>query len=96
MKQMMTVAGGVFFAITIMSLIAGSATFFQIAKFQNELENRSQFDKTVSQLTNYEELNKQKLKGMQDVIVTSFIIAGMSGFIGIGLAVTGKSKSTQN
>ncbi len=95
MKQMLTVSGGVFFAIAIMSLIVGGGSFIQKIQFQSELESRGQVNKTVSEWSGFEEFNKQKLKGIEDVIFTSIIIAGTSGFIGVALAIAGKNKGTQ-
>ncbi|MBW4614102.1 MAG: hypothetical protein KME21_12660 [Desmonostoc vinosum HA7617-LM4] len=95
MKQMMTIAGGVLFAIAIISLIVGGASFVQIIQFQNQLDSRGQVNKTISEVTGYEEFNKQELKGKQDTMVNSFIIAGIFGSIGVGLAIAGKSKAAQ-
>lgn len=94
MKQMLTVSGGVFFAIAIMSLIFGGGIFAKKNQFQNELENRGQVNKTLSKLSGLEEFNKQELEGMQSIISTSLIVTGITGSIGIALAFAGKSKAT--
>jgi uncharacterized protein YneF (UPF0154 family) len=47
MKQMMIIAGGILFAIAMISLIFGGATFVQIMQFQNELKSRGQVNKTL-------------------------------------------------
>ncbi|MBD2344133.1 hypothetical protein [Anabaena subtropica] len=95
MKQMMTVAGGILFAVAIISLIFGGASFFQIIQFQNELESRSQADKLFRKVTDLDKFDEQALKGKQDAMVTSLAIAGIFGSVGIGLAVAGRSKTTQ-
>ncbi|MEH2465214.1 hypothetical protein [Nostoc sp.] len=95
MKQMMTVAGGILFAIAIISLIVGGATFVQIIQFQNELGSRGQVNKTLSVLTGIEKFNEQELKGKQDTMVGSLAIAGIFGVTGIGLAIAGRTKATQ-
>lgn len=94
MKQMFTVSGGVFFATAIMSLIVGGGYFVQKVQFQNELENRGQVSKTISEWSGFEEFNNQKSEKIQDAISTSVLIAGITGSIGIGLAFAGKSKTT--
>ncbi|MCP6761490.1 MAG: hypothetical protein NHB32_22745 [Fischerella sp. CENA71] len=95
MKQMMTIAGGILFAVAVISLIVGGVTFVQIIQFQNQLESRGQVNKKISEWTGIEEFNKQELKGKQDAMVASFVIAGIFGSTGIGLAFAGKSKTTQ-
>jgi hypothetical protein len=95
MKQMMTIAGGILFAIASISLIVGGVSVFQIVQFQNELESRGQVNKALSELTGIEKLNEQELKRKQDAMIASFAIAGIFGFVGIGLAFAGKSKTTQ-
>lgn len=92
---MMTIAGGILFAVAILSLIVGGATFVQIIQFQNELQSRGQVNKTFSEWTGLEEFNKQELKKKQDVMVGSLAIAGIFGATGIGLAIAGKNKATQ-
>lgn len=95
MKQMMTIAGGILFAVAMISLILGGVSFVQIIQFQNELESRGGVNKTLSQLTGLEKFNEQELKGKQDVMIASFVIAGIFGCTGIGLAIAGRSKATQ-
>jgi hypothetical protein len=95
MKQMMTVAGGILFAISIISLIFAGVSFVQVMKFQNELQGRSSFNKTVSEWTGIEKFNEQELKGKQDTMVNSLVIAGVFGSVGIGLAIAGRTKATQ-
>ncbi|NJL80810.1 MAG: hypothetical protein HC836_41290 [Richelia sp. RM2_1_2] len=95
MKQMLTVSGGVFFAIAIISAISGGAFFVQKLQFENELAERGQFNKTVSKLSGWEEFNQQKLDGMEAAIITCVSVAGISGSLGIGLAIAGKSKTAQ-
>ncbi|KAB8335345.1 hypothetical protein SD80_003175 [Scytonema tolypothrichoides VB-61278] len=95
MKQMMTISGGILFAVAMISLIFGGATFVQIIQFQNELESRGQVNKTLSEWTGIEKFNKQEMKGKQDAMVASLATAGIFGSVGIGLAVAGRSKTTQ-
>lgn len=95
MKQMLTVSGGVFFAIAIICTICGGGFFIQKLQFENELADRGQFNKTVSEWTGWEEFNQQKLDNMQSAIITSVAVAGISGSLGIGLAIAGKSKTAQ-
>lgn len=94
MKQMLTTAGGVFFAIGIISLILGGWSFIEKIKLQNELASRNQFIKTISELTDVEVFNNKELQKKQDAAVTFLVITGISGSIGIGLALAGKSKVT--
>lgn len=91
---MLTVSGGVFFATAIMSLIVGGGYFVQKVQFENELENRGEVSKTISEWSGFEEFNKQKSQEIQDTISNCLIIAGITGSIGIGLAIAGKSKAT--
>jgi hypothetical protein len=95
MKQMMTVAGGILFAVAMISLIFGGATFFQIIQFQNELESRSQADKLFREVTRLKQFDEQALKGKQDAMVASLAIAGIFGSVGIGLAIAGRNKATE-
>jgi hypothetical protein len=95
MKQMMTISGGILFAVAMISLIFGGATFVQIIQFQNELESRGQVNKTLSEWTGIEKFNKQEMKGKQDAMVASLATAGIFGSAGIGLAIAGRNKATQ-
>ncbi|NJM19021.1 MAG: hypothetical protein HC836_12330 [Richelia sp. RM2_1_2] len=95
MKQMLTVSGGVLFAIAIISAIFGGGFFIQKLQFENELANRGDFNKTVSKIIGLDEFNKQKLEGIQTGVNTSFAVAGISGVLGIGLAIAGKTKTAQ-
>ncbi|MEH2154563.1 hypothetical protein [Nostoc sp.] len=95
MKQMMTVAGGILFAVAITSLIVGGVSFFQIIKFQSELESRGQANKLFNEVTGLKKFDEQELKGKQDTMVGSLAIAGIFGSVGIGLAMAGRSKATE-
>ncbi|MBE9211322.1 hypothetical protein IQ247_01060 [Plectonema cf. radiosum LEGE 06105] len=95
MKQMLTVSGGVLFAIAIISAIFGGGFFIQKLQFEQELANRGDFNKTVSKIIGLDEFNKQKLEGIQTGVNTSFAVAGISGVLGIGLAIAGKTKTAQ-
>ncbi|MGF1675533.1 MAG: hypothetical protein ACFCUV_17890 [Rivularia sp. (in: cyanobacteria)] len=95
MKQMLTVSGGVLFAIAIISAIFGGGFFIQKLQFEQELANRGDFNKTVSTFTGWEEFNKQKLEGIQTGVNTSLAVTGICGILGIGLAIAGKSKTAQ-
>ncbi|MBF2016070.1 MAG: hypothetical protein IGS23_12870 [Rivularia sp. T60_A2020_040] len=95
MKQMLTVSGGVLFAIAIISAIFGGGFFVQKLQFENELANRGDFNKTVSKIIGLDEFNKQKLEGIQTGVNTSFAVAGICGVLGIGLAIAGKTKTAQ-
>lgn len=92
---MLTVSGGVFFAIAIISAICGGAFFVQKLQFETELADRGQVNKTLSEWTGWEEFNQQKLDGIQSAITTFAAVAGVSGSLGIGLAIAGKSKTAQ-
>lgn len=48
MKQMMTVAGGVFFAIAILYLILGGFAISEKDKFEKELESRDAITKELN------------------------------------------------
>ncbi|NDJ18771.1 hypothetical protein [Myxacorys almedinensis] len=96
MKPMMTVAGGVFFAVAIMFLILGGTSFVGMMNFQKELESRGQFDKELRKWTGLDGLDKQELERKQSETTGSLVIAAISGSIGVGLAIAGKNKSTQN
>lgn len=95
MKQMMTISGGILFAVAMISLIFGGATFVQIMQFQNELKSRGQVNKILSEVTGLEKFNEQELKGKQDVMFASLATAGIFGSAGIGLAIVGRSKATE-
>ncbi|BAZ13413.1 hypothetical protein NIES4071_52520 [Calothrix sp. NIES-4071] len=95
MKQMLTVAGGVFFAIGIMSFIFGGWTFLEKAKFENELASRDQTNKFISQVAGLDLLNKRELELKQNIMISSFVAAGISSSIGVGLAVAGKTKAPE-
>jgi hypothetical protein len=95
MKQMMTIAGGILFAVGMISLIVGGATFVQLIQFENELKSRGQANKLLSEVTGLEEFKKKELKGKQDVMFGSLATAGIFGSVGIVLAMTGRSQATQ-
>ncbi|MBD2414870.1 hypothetical protein FACHB389_33695 [Nostoc calcicola FACHB-389] len=95
MKQMITVAGGVFFSVGIMFLLLGGWSFWEKIKFENELKSRGQFNTTISKLSGWEELNKQELERKQNLVFTFLVIAGISGSLGVGLAIAGKNQPTQ-
>jgi hypothetical protein len=94
MKQMMTVSGGILFAVAIISLIFAGGSFYEVTKFQNELESRGRVNKTLSEWTGIEQFNEQALKDKQNIMVSSLVIAGIFGSVGIGLALAGRSKAT--
>ncbi|NMG08995.1 hypothetical protein [Brasilonema sp. UFV-L1] len=95
MKQMMTISGGILFAVAMISLIFGGATFVRIIQFQNELKSRGQANKIFSEVTGLEKFNEQELKGKQDVMFASLATAGIFGSAGIGLAIAGRNKAIQ-
>lgn len=96
MKQMLTVAGGVFFAVSLTSLIFAGMSIFQTREYEQELAKRGQIEKTLSGWTGLEEFNKQKLQGMQNFTTGSFVVAGISGALGIGLAIAGSNKTSSS
>jgi hypothetical protein len=95
MKQMMTISGGILFAVAMISLIFGGATFFEMMQFQNQLESRSQTDKVLREVTGLKQFDEKELKGKQDTMVNSLAIAGIFGSVGMGLAIAGRTKATQ-
>ncbi|MCU0526961.1 MAG: hypothetical protein MUF72_19305 [Elainella sp. Prado103] len=93
MRQMMTVAGGVFFAISILCLIFGGFAITEKSKFEKELENRDPITRGLNQGLGWDEaVNKPKLESLQSSVSGSFIAAGVTGAIAIGLAIAGRSK----
>jgi hypothetical protein len=93
MKQMMIVAGGVFFAISILCLILGGFAMADKNKFEKELESRDAITKELNKSSGWDDsVNKPKLETLQSSISGSFIGAGVAGSIAIGLAVAGRSK----
>ncbi|KZL49224.1 hypothetical protein A2T98_13850 [Nodularia spumigena CENA596] len=95
MKQMMTISGGILFTVGIISLIFAGGSFYEITKFQNEIESRGQAEKLIRQVTELDRLDEKALKDKQDVMVSSLVIAGIFGSVGIGLAFAGRTKATE-
>ncbi|MDB9374890.1 hypothetical protein [Nodularia sphaerocarpa] len=95
MKQMMTISGGILFTVGIISLIFAGGSFYEVIKFQNELESRGQAEKLIRQVTELDRLDEKALKEKQDLMVNSLVIAGIFGSVGIGLALAGRTKATQ-
>jgi hypothetical protein len=93
---MMTISGGILFAVAMISLILGGVSFVPIIQFQNELESRGGVNKTLSQLTGLEKFNEQELKGKQNIMFASLATAGIFGSAGIGLAIAGRNKAIQS
>ncbi|NEQ28663.1 MAG: hypothetical protein F6K28_58805 [Microcoleus sp. SIO2G3] len=90
---MMTVAGGVFFAIAILCLVLGGFAIAEKNKFEKELESRDSITKGLNQNLGWDDtVNKPKLELLQSSISNSFIAAGVTGSIAIGLAIAGRSK----
>ncbi|MGL5084082.1 MAG: hypothetical protein ACRC8A_21555 [Microcoleaceae cyanobacterium] len=91
---MMTVAEGVFFAISILCLIFGGFAIAEKNKFEKELESRDPITRELSQsLLRWDDfIDKPKLESLQSSISGSFIAAGVTGSIAISLAIAGKSK----
>jgi hypothetical protein len=93
MRQMMTVAGGVFFAISIVCLIFGGLSIADKNRFEEELESRDPLTRGLNQGLGWDDaVNKPQLESLQNSISNSFIAAGVTGSIAIGLAIAGKSK----
>jgi hypothetical protein len=93
MRQMMTVAGGMFFAIAILCLIFGGFAIAEKNKFEKELESRNPITKGLNQGLGWDDtVNKPKLEFLQSSISGSFIAAGVTGSIAIGLAIAGRNK----
>jgi hypothetical protein len=93
MKQMMTTSGGVFLAISIISLIFGCLAFNEKSKFESELNKRDPVTKQVNQESGWDKnVNTPKLEQFQSSINTALIMAGGSGALAVGLAVAGKDK----
>lgn len=93
MKQMMIVAGGVFFAVSILCLILGGFAIAEKNKFEKELESRDAIAKELNRSSGWDDtVNKPKLETLQSSISGSFITAGVTGSIAVGLAIAGRSK----
>jgi len=94
MKQMMTAAGGVFFAISILCLIFGGYAIAEKNKFEEELASRDPLTRGLNQSLGWDDaVNKPQLEALQSGISNSFIAAGIMGSIAIGLAIAGRSKN---
>jgi hypothetical protein len=92
-KQMMTVAGGVFFAIALLCLILGGFTISEKNKFEKELESRDAITKELNKNSGWDNtVNNPKLEALENSISGSFMAAGVTGAIAVGLAVAGRSK----
>lgn len=92
-RQMMTVAGGVFFAISILCLILGGFSIAEKNKFEKELESRDPITKQLNESSGWDDIvNKPKLETLQSSISGSFMAAGVTGSIAVGLAIAGRSK----
>jgi len=90
---MMTVAGGVFFAISILCLIFGGFAIAEKGKFEKELESRDSITKELNRSSGWDDtVNKPKLENIQGGISGSFIAAGVTGSVAVGLAIAGRSK----
>ncbi|UKO96356.1 hypothetical protein [Nostoc sp. UHCC 0870] len=92
MKQIMSVAGGVFCTISIISLIFGGASLSGMINLQNELKGRGKFDVVLGELIGTEKENEQKLKNKQNEVMLFFVLAGVTGSLGIGMILAGKNK----
>lgn len=93
MKQMMTVAGGVFFAIALLCLMFGGFAIAEKSKFEKELESRDSITKGLNQGLGWDDtINKPKLESLESSISGSFMAAGITGSIAVGLAIAGRSK----
>jgi hypothetical protein len=96
MRQMMIVAGGVFFAISILCLILGGFAITEKNKFEKELDSRDAITKELNKSSGWDDtVNKPKLENLQSSISGSFIGAGVTGSIAVGLAVAGRSKKQE-
>lgn len=92
MKQIVNVGGGLLCAISIISLVFGGAAFSGMLNVQNELNNRGQAEKLLDGLIGKDKENEERLKERQNTTTLFFVVGGVSGVLGIGLILAGRSK----
>lgn len=94
MKQMLTSAGGVFFAVGLIFLIFGGLSFHDKIQFQNQLESRPEWQKKVSKGIGWDDVKQKELQQKHDLMMVFLIIGGVSSSLGVGLALVGRTKPT--
>lgn len=98
---MMIVAGGVFFAVSVLCLMVGSFAVIEKGKFEKalatsekELEGQDALTRQLSQKFGLDRtINKFILEALQNSIAGSFTMAGITGALTVGCAIAGSSKT---
>ena len=90
MRQMLSVAGGILFAISILCLILAGFAIAEKNKFEKELESRDPVTRELNKNSGWDStVNKPKLETLQGSISGSFLAAGVTGSTGVCLAIAG-------